>query len=227
MRSSEMQEYRLAGVSFSHSTEAKIWNFRNLLDGWHCGEGVQFRDRDLLDAIELHSEMLNCGFFETDAFPGFNGEIQITIYSGGDYFEFTLETNGKWAFVHERGEEEVQCKELLTFSEAIKIVRDLAEKQLWNTSAFFHVGIGTGENLGFKACLSSLHLQMEEFPFSTSSVPFAEAEAFVDISDPFTITYQMSPQYFGNFQTPYFRKGLHLLTKSATVETNATETSPD
>src|SRR2546425_6692048 len=89
MRSTEMQEYTLAGVSFSHATEAKIWNFRDLADGWHCGEGVQFKDRDIFDAIDLHSEMLNYGFFETDAFPGFNGEIQITLYSGKDYFEFT------------------------------------------------------------------------------------------------------------------------------------------
>ena len=229
MRRIDTVEYvsGLAGMSFSNPTEAKIWNFRKLGDGWHCGEGVQFKDRDILEALSLHSEMLNSGFLETDAFPGFNGEIQITLYSGKDYSEFTLEPDGKWTFLHERGDEEIQYKEMLTLPEAIRTVRTLDEKQIWNTSAFFHVNIGTGERADLTAWLSHLHLQMEEFPFSTSSVPFSEVEQFVVISEPSTIVYQTSLQYFGNFQTPYFRKGLHSLRKSATKEMSAIETSRD
>ncbi len=226
---SDMLDYfsRLAGISFSQPIETKIWNFRHLADGWHSGEGVQFKEREIFDAINLHSEILNCGFLETDAFPGFNGEIRITLYSGENYFEFTLEPDGKWTFVHEREDKEIQYKELLTFQEAIKIVRSLEEQQLWNTSGFFHVTTGTEKGLDFKAWLSNLRPVMEEFPSLISSVPSAEVETFVDISEPFTIIYQMNHQFFVSSQATYFRKGLPSLKRSATEEMTVTGTSRD
>ena len=228
MRRTEIFDYfsRLAGVSFSHPTETKIWNFRNLADGWHSGEGVQFKERDILDGICLHSEMLSCGFIETDAFPGFNGEIQITLYSGEHYFEFTLEPDGKWTFAHERRDEEIQYKELLTFQEAIRIIRTL-HQEVCNTFAFFHAGIGMEDERDFRASLSNLHPQMEEFPVSTSSALLEEAATFVTTSAPITIIYPTNPLYFGNLTAPYFRRVLHSLPKPVTEETSATETSQD
>ncbi|MEZ4733902.1 MAG: hypothetical protein R3E79_42970 [Caldilineaceae bacterium] len=42
------------------------------------------------------------GFHETDAFPGLNGEVMVTVYQGSDYWEFTLEPTETITFVYEQ-----------------------------------------------------------------------------------------------------------------------------
>lgn len=111
----------------TNSTKKKILDFKNLEKGWCYGEGELFEDHVIRKSVELHKEAINQGFLETDAFPGTNGEIRITIYLDEDYFEFTLDSNEKLAFVHEKGNEEILSEESLSLEKAKKKIRDIRD----------------------------------------------------------------------------------------------------
>ena len=68
----------------------KIIDFKNLERGWCYGEGEPFNDAIINKALELHNEILEKDFIETDAFPGINGEVMLTAYYAEYYFEFTV-----------------------------------------------------------------------------------------------------------------------------------------
>lgn len=99
-------------------TERKIQGFKKLENGWHYGEGVALEQSILDNAIALHQEAIRLAFFETDAFPGFNGEVMFTIYFENHYLEFTLEPNGVVTFYREKDDEEICYQEGLSFEEA-------------------------------------------------------------------------------------------------------------
>ena len=114
-----------------HATEARIFSFRNLCDGWHFGEGVEVSESVLNSALALHSKIVAAGFIRTDAFPGLDGEIRVTVYQETMYAEFTLEKHGKWTFVLEEGEVEKEYQEFLSFEEAvskINLLHDICVK---------------------------------------------------------------------------------------------------
>jgi len=117
----------------SHPTEEKIRGFKELQDGWHYGEGVSFDDTILDDAISLNQEAINLAFFDTDAFPGLDGEIMLTIYWGEHYLEFTLEPNGCATFYREESDEEIYYQEGLPFRE-IKAKIGEFRKETWRES---------------------------------------------------------------------------------------------
>jgi hypothetical protein len=87
--------------AFSHPTEEKIFNFSLLESGWNYGEGEKFSNEAIRSALKLHNEIIFRGFSRTDAFPGLDGEIQITIYEGAHYYAFELEKSGIWSVTHE------------------------------------------------------------------------------------------------------------------------------
>ena len=87
--------------TFSHPTEEKIFDFAVLKNGWNYGEGEKFPWSSIESAMDLHREIIFRGHSKTDAFPGLDGEIQITIYDGDHYFAFELEKSGEWSITHE------------------------------------------------------------------------------------------------------------------------------
>jgi hypothetical protein len=93
-------QYRVVSA-FSHPTQEKIFNFSRLESGWNYGEGERFSNEVIRSAMKLHSEIIFRGFSRTDAFPGLDGEIQITIYEGDHYYAFELEKSGIWSVTHE------------------------------------------------------------------------------------------------------------------------------
>ncbi|MEE9365455.1 MAG: hypothetical protein V3W44_02110 [Dehalococcoidales bacterium] len=99
-------------------TERKLRGLEELESGWHYGEGVPLGDSILDDAISLNREATNLGFSETDAFPGTDGEVMLTIYFDDHYLEFTLEPNGNVTFHQEKGDEEIAYQEGLSLQDA-------------------------------------------------------------------------------------------------------------
>lgn len=83
------------GAQWCHMTAAeKLVNFRTLQAGWHFRqEGVPFAPEMLDKAAALNAAFVACGF-QTDAFPGTDGGIQITLYHDGSFAEFNLEADG-------------------------------------------------------------------------------------------------------------------------------------
>lgn len=80
-------------------TESKIRSFAKLKSGWHYGEGKPPSSAAVEDAVELLRLVTEINpSLATDAFPGIDGEIQLTVYCGIHCLEFTRECSGAWTF---------------------------------------------------------------------------------------------------------------------------------
>lgn len=120
-------KYRLFAMpdSSSHHTESLIASFANLNSGWHFGEGEHFSVERLNTAIRLHKKILSRGLSHTDAFPGRDGEVRITVYDQKHYYEFTLEANSTWTFVQEVDGEEITRHEGISLDKIYRYVDPL------------------------------------------------------------------------------------------------------
>ncbi len=110
----------------------KIIGFKDLNHGWHFGEGSPPTDNIILKAVTLNSDIYQAGCVENDAFPGIDGEIQLTGYRGQTYLELTLELDNSVTFVHEHNDDVVEYGEGLTVNQALEKIRVLGEQ--WDTS---------------------------------------------------------------------------------------------
>ena len=107
------------------TTSKKIQSFRSLKEGWSFGEGVAFQSQILHKAIQLIKSAHALGFDETDAFPGINGEVMVTLYAGQDYWEFTIEADESVTFVYEAGDETRVYEEGLPFEFAVSMITNI------------------------------------------------------------------------------------------------------
>ena len=96
-------------------TECKIRGFTRLVDGWHYGEGVPPNSVALERAISFNRQTHTLGFHDTDAFPGFNGEVMFTVYADDHYLEFVFEPDGSVTFCHEINDKEVLYEDNLGY----------------------------------------------------------------------------------------------------------------
>ena len=110
------------------STIEKIQSFHRLNDGWSFGEGAKFNPSILNKALQLAKTAHALSFQETDAFPGLNGEVMVTLYSGQDYWEFTIEPDESVTFVYERDQETRVYEEGLPFEFAVSMITNLGVK---------------------------------------------------------------------------------------------------
>ena len=108
------------------TTVDKIQSFAGFQPGWSFGEGIEFAQNTLNKALQLAKTAYMLGFHETDAFPGLNGEIMVTIYQGRDYWEFTVQPVETLTFVYEKGEETLVYEEGLPFEFAISLLTNIA-----------------------------------------------------------------------------------------------------
>lgn len=158
----------------------KILDFKDLPEGWHYGEGFPITEKVIKKAITIDKEAFNNCFFETDAFPGINGEIMVTIYYRDYCLEFTIENNGSVTYIREHNDKEVSYEENITFSEALNRIKTFKE-EIWNSSKFLTEYIGTkGEN-GLEVWLSETQLE-EESLSSIVLVYYEKVEPFANIS---------------------------------------------
>src|SRR5213594_4352715 len=92
------------GNRYPHRTEIKLKDFRNLPAGWHHGQGVKFASKIIKESVRLHQSLTDAGYYDTDAFPGLNGEVQISVYNLPNSCEIVIEPNGQWSIVFENDE---------------------------------------------------------------------------------------------------------------------------
>ncbi len=108
------------------TTLEKIQNFAHFERGWSFGEGAAFTQSTLSKATQLVKTAHTLGFHETDAFPGLNGEVMVTVYQGSEYWEFTLQLVETITFVYEKDEATITYEEGLPFEFAISLLTNLA-----------------------------------------------------------------------------------------------------
>ncbi len=109
-------------------TTAKILSFGELPVGWHYGGGVPPAKETIAAALKLNEEAEASGFDKTNAFPGIEGEIQVTAYFGALCLEFTIERDGGITFVKEKDDQEIAYEPTLTLDEAIDRLRTVGSE---------------------------------------------------------------------------------------------------
>ena len=103
-------------------TAEKILSFRELPVGWHYGDGAPPTNKTVDAALRLNEEAISSGFEKTNAFPGVEGEIQVTAYTDSLCLEFTIEPGGI-TFVEEQNGQEIAYESALTLDEAMDRLR--------------------------------------------------------------------------------------------------------
>ncbi|PZV13427.1 MAG: hypothetical protein DCF20_15465 [Pseudanabaena sp.] len=116
-----------------NATEKKINSFRTLPVGWHYGSGIAPLAKVLDLAIQLNQFAGLMGFEATDAFPGIDGEVMLTVYDGDIYLEFSIEVDGSINYVHEQGDEEVDSDDKISLYQAINHILKIGFSK-WRSS---------------------------------------------------------------------------------------------
>jgi len=169
-------------------TAQKIENFRQLPVGWHFGSGVPPTGDTIQKAIALNRVAAQVGFTKTNAFPGVDGEIQITLYDDSVYLEFTIESDGTITFVYEHDNKEILYKEKLSLDEAVRKIQEL-RGATWVSSELFIDSITTPIKGGSQVLPLSHLVTGAGFPLSMKSVSYRSVPAFVSTSPPITEAY--------------------------------------
>jgi hypothetical protein len=110
-------------------TEMKIRSFASLPQGWHYGEGAPITEQSLSAALTILGKLSNEGFLRTDAFPGIEGDVQVTAYEQSDFYEFNFNLDGKYMVVHERNGDILFSQEGLTLDETLQKIEDFASEK--------------------------------------------------------------------------------------------------
>jgi hypothetical protein len=135
-------------------TESKISSFLDVEEGWHYGEGVRPSETTALTALELCEAAVQEGFFESDAFLGSSGEIQLSLYDGRNFYDFTVEPDSTVTFCHERERQIVRQEVGIDVMGAIRVMRSL--RQPWFSTDWSNFQTGTSERDAFRAWNSGL-----------------------------------------------------------------------
>lgn len=123
-------------------TEAKIESFSQYADGWCYGEGLSFSDEVRQAAIELNNTALLVGLLNTDAFPGPDGEILVSIYHNNINIDIYIFPNLVATFVKEENNTEVEREEEISLDEAEAKIIEFAEN-IWLSD--YSLSTGTTE----------------------------------------------------------------------------------
>lgn len=185
-----------------HPTTRKIQEFGERKKGWRWGEGVAFEQSILGSAIALNLEAIRFGFFTTDAFPGTDGSIMVTIYHRDQYLEFTIEPNGQVTFYHEQANEEVSYTEGLSLEEARTKIGEFSKQ--WIIGYGFSEGKMITTGTFDDSSLKPLSQEMTARYLSLAgSAYFKPAIASVSISQNFIPISRMTRRFFGASQWKY------------------------
>ena len=110
-------------------------------------------------ARQLAQTANNQGFFETDAFLGIGGQVQIVVYYFEHYLEFTVELDGSISYFMEHGSTEIESREKLSIEEVLEIIRVFGKK-IWTWSGSSAAGTTIPEWVDSKALPSRYHQLM-------------------------------------------------------------------
>ena len=161
----------------------KILQFQNLKPGWHLGIGVTPTPYAIQQAFGLHLELVSHGFVLTNAFPGPNGEVQVTAYQDDWFVEITVEPNSEKGitFVFEKADEELVYQEGLTV-QAVKTFIKEAQHAIWPTSASLILFTSTLTEKNSQVWPSKTPLTKAGYPFLKTNAQLTPARRFVPTS---------------------------------------------
>lgn len=202
----------------------KVESFNMLQKGWHFGDGDAISD----DYVKIGTIFLQfaelLGIQKANAFPGENGELQITFYQNNKFLEITIEADRKITVAEDVNDKNVSYEENLNLTEVIEKLK------IWGThranrttSEQYTVNTMTRTENAFQVWRSANRLTAE-FQLSRRSAPSKRAEQFVIISDD-TIQNRLESHLFsGKSQETIYRRSVNTKNLLANREICATTT---
>jgi hypothetical protein len=125
--------FQFSATRFNTSgTERAVLGYAKLKAGWHFGKG-EAPVQDTIDlAIKLLRYATQIGLTKSDAFPGVNGEIQLSFYRGETTIELIVEPNQTVSIFYETSEHEDQPIGGRSYDETIIWLSQISGR-IWNT----------------------------------------------------------------------------------------------
>ncbi|MFZ2030082.1 MAG: hypothetical protein WAU68_07235 [Vitreimonas sp.] len=114
-------------------TLRKIISFAKLEKGWHYGAGGPAAKDTLVATIKVWRQLVMWGLSRTDAFPGVDGEVQLTAYFKDNVVSITIDPTLKFAVCYERNDKEELEAEGLDWAATRAIIGKVAGK-IWGLS---------------------------------------------------------------------------------------------
>lgn len=130
-----------------NTTLMKLESFAELPEGWHYGRGGPISKETLLLAKELHAQIIQLALSPTDAFPGADGEVQLTAYPKNHFISLTIEPTGEISLCHELDGVEQRTIEAAQRKDIIKALHEISGS-IWSISASSTPGTLTTSDSG-------------------------------------------------------------------------------
>ena len=147
--------------------QRKINEFRVLPAGWHYGNGVPIGNDVALRATDVVGWLVLCGVSRTDAFPGADGDVQVTGYYGQHFISVEVNLDGTFSVTHEIAGVE-HCSAEATGWLDVKSIIHKVSQEIWGTSGYFIQSIGIPTEVVSQR-LTSRSLQTADFRLLSSS----------------------------------------------------------
>jgi hypothetical protein len=121
--------------------ERKLASFSELPVGWHYGRGGPISRPVLERAVAVAQHLIMAGFSRNDAFPGVDGDVQVTGYHGRHFISIDIMSGDRFDVRHDIGGIEHCCVEGVGWP-GVKIVINEVATEVWGISGLFTLGTG-------------------------------------------------------------------------------------
>lgn len=192
----------------SSGATAKINSFAGLPEGWNYGRGGPIAASIIREGHRWNEILQWAGFPETDAFPGADGEIEITGYRGDHYIEVIIETNSTISIIYEMREETVLDRRNLTPEMAETTISEEIAGSLWSTLDFFTPAISMLSAAVLPPWPSKIPAMDPAHQSSALFVSWNPAPKFASTSDDIMPTWQVNRRSSGYLMKRYYPQGI-------------------
>lgn len=181
---------------FLSETERKIRDFAKLPPGWFYGAGSAIEEHIIQAAMRLNDAAKKVGVYTTDVFPAESGELMFTLYSGEDYLELTIESDGTLSAVRERDDQVIEARDGLSLDEAIDEISEFRNRA-WKPSVYLSESNGIAGKVDSSAWRSKIRATTPAYQSLTRNAPTKAAEEFALTSPATTRLRQITERYSG------------------------------
>ena len=159
-------------------TDEKIHAFATMPLGWHYGRGGP-APRSVIDAALQLNSVACKATLKTNAFLGPDSEVQITVYHGPHYLEFTIADDGLVDYVREDDHREINRTPQLTLDAALSQLNGFVD-EIWRSSVSYTATTTTQREDVSKTSLSKRPGVERVFPSSTTTAQSESVEVSAD-----------------------------------------------
>ena len=200
----------------TQETIQKLRDFANLPNGWHFGDGVAPSQERIDQAILFINHGRSRGLSRTNAFPGVNGQIEVTFYDDDRMLEITIEADDSLTIAEDENNAQVNFNEGISTSHAYERLNAWASLDLSIES----ITILSVQDQDFLPKLSTFEA-VNQSRWLTTIVQLPRANQFALTFSDFTTSRLAIHPYIGPFPTTYFYKTFESNWDEVQLATNA------